>query len=244
MEYVRESWNLLRTPENLIESLESRKDSEFNKNVIISLFNLNSKPNVPAPLFLNYLEILFLHYPDIFLEILSSDSSKEFGLGFIRLINQVGSKFINFINFDDQISTAKCIKNILYFLISDTPTEICTNALKKLTTGLKFPALVALSRIYFENEINDLRNSFREKFFSFNSFFPPSLMMSRLKKSIFHDSIVKELHYHQHNFVSLINWNIIVSGNSTFLTQFSTKKSLILPSGSVCRLRGAARECN
>ncbi|KAK8884887.1 hypothetical protein M9Y10_044008 [Tritrichomonas musculus] len=228
MEYVRESWNLLRTPENLIESLESRKDSEFNKNVIISLFNLNSKPNVPAPLFLNYLEILFLHYPDIFLEILSSDSSKEFGLGFIRLINQVGSKFINFINFDDQISTAKCIKNILYFLISDTPTEICTNALKKLTTGLKFPALVALSRIYFENEINDLRNSFREKFFSFNSFFPPSLMMSRLKKSIFHDSIVKELHYHQHNFVSLINWNIIVSGNSTFLTQFSTKKSLIL----------------
>lgn len=226
MEYVRESWNSHQTPENLIESLKNQNDNEFNKNVAKALLNLNSEPKVSTPLFLDYLKILFINYPDIFLEILSSESCKEFGLGFINLINHMGFQFINFLNVGDQKS-AQCIINILNFSLFLTPEDICMNALKKLSVGLKFSALVASSRVFFEKEIHDLRPIIQEKFFP-DSFVPYNLMMSQFKRSIFNDSITCESNYQKHSLVSLIFWNLIITHQNTFLSKYLTKRSLIL----------------
>lgn len=226
MEYVHESWNILRTPQNLIESLGERNDYEFNKSVAIALLNLNSSQEVSTPLFQDYLEILFLNYPDIFIEILSNESCKEFGLGFIRLINKVGLRFIKFLNVNDETS-ARCILNILNFSIFCTPEDLCMNALTKLSSGLKFAALVASTRVYFENQIHDIRKNIQDKFF-YNSYIPPTLMMSQFKKSIFSDSITNDSNYQKHKLIFLIIWNIIVTRQNIFLTKYLSKRSLIL----------------
>lgn len=226
MEYVRESWNLHRTPENLIELLKNQNDLEFNKNIALALLKLNSEPNISSVLLLDYLEILFLHYPEIFLEILSSESSKEYGLGFIHLINRTGLKFLDFLNVGDEKS-ACCIKNILDFSIFLNSEDICTAALKKLSIGLKFSALTASSRVYFEKEICDLRPAIQEKIFP-DSFFPSTLMMNQFKRSIFNDNIVNESNYQRHKIIHLIYWNVITSHQETFLSKFLTKRSLLL----------------
>ncbi|OHT01194.1 hypothetical protein TRFO_32084 [Tritrichomonas foetus] len=221
MDLIRDSWNHSRSSQEFISLLEGQNSSLNVQDIILSLLTICSRLENSPTIFYDYLKEVALKYPQVFIEILLTKNN-EYSTGFAKLIEYSGRLFFDIFPVIESKEIGSCIFKILKIITEDISPNESSKIICKITEDNKFSMLVSMSRLFFDDEIIQLRPKI-DKFLDFDVDIP------LFKKSVFSDVDDKNLLFQHHNLNMLIFPYIALHSNfDSFLRFFSMKSFLTI----------------
>ena len=158
MNYLRECWNAHISSADVLTTLaQANEDSraEFINSILVVLSGAFEVP----PIVGQYAICLFDEMPHIFSDLLYTFDESN-GVGFMKLIALIGTRFFECLPIDSSERSATCTLNILRFCLTSEARDSCEKAFLVLAESPRFAILAAMSRQFHETEIQGLQSKF------------------------------------------------------------------------------------
>ena len=153
MNYLRECWNAHISSTDVISALRQESEdfrAEFINSILVVLSGAFEVPPIVA----QYAICLFDEMPHIFSDLLYSFNDSN-GVGFMKLITLIGTRFFECLPVDSSERCASSIFKVLTFCLTN---DSCEKALHVLAESPSFAVLAAMSRQFYETEIQALQS--------------------------------------------------------------------------------------
>jgi hypothetical protein len=203
MQVLRSCWND-QIPACDFPAKLAVSDSSELLTVASSLIDLCSSDSDPTPFFLDYLTSLCVSLPDPCMSIFT-DPSPSSSRGLLRLLSRSGDTLFNSMDAGSEFS-ARCALSALELCL-DPPLD-SSHAIVLLCKSHAFSVLIASARLWFYDEILQIRVSFDEAFPQ--SDLPLSIPFPRtlLRRAVLIDDLTQHILFTRHEILSAVVSNL------------------------------------
>lgn len=202
MELIRESWNKSLSPSDFVEICKRTPDDDILESIVKHLLNLCSDEKSTNPLFFQYLVSSFTALGDKYLDVFTNIDEYN-KIGIIRLCISNGDQFFIDVPLGTE-HTARPALNLLKVCLTSTPVDLCVSAINKLAENPLFSVLIASARLFFNDEVQQMRPLLNERFPPID--LPPSLPfpITLLRRAMLTNDPTEPLLFTRHEIVTAV----------------------------------------